>query len=116
VEPGPEVLAGSTRLKAGTAQKLVLNMLTTASMVKIGKTYQNLMVDLNASNDKLKRRAIRLVGHLARVPDNQAKTLLVETHWKVKPAVVMGMLGVSFSEAAARLESAGGILRAALKS
>ncbi len=84
---GPEVLTGSTRLKAGTATKLILNMLTTLSMVRLGKVVENLMIDLNPSNLKLKSRAARIVCELCDVAEDQARRVLEERHWNVKEAV-----------------------------
>ena len=82
-EVGPEVIAGSSRLKAGTAQKMVLNMLTTASMIKIGKTYENFMIDLQATNEKLKDRAIRIVSQIADVSFAVAYEKLINCDWKM---------------------------------
>ena len=86
---GPEVITGSTRMKAGTATKLVLNMLTTASMIKMGKVYGNLMVDLNATNEKLRDRSQRIVMQITGLPRAGAVSLLEQAHGKVKAAVVM---------------------------
>lgn len=87
VEPGPEVVAGSTRLKAGTAQKLVLNMITTATMIRLGKTVGNLMVDVQPTNQKLRDRAVRIVGELTGLPADEALAAL-ETHdWRIKAVV-----------------------------
>ena len=115
VDVGPEVIAGSTRLKAGTAQKLVLNMLSTASMIRSGKVYGNLMVDLTASNAKLRRRARRIVSTVAGVGEEQATRLLEETGYRAKPAILMALTGCSVAEAEQRLAAAGGLLRAALE-
>jgi N-acetylmuramic acid 6-phosphate etherase len=87
LDTGPEVLTGSTRLKAGTATKLVLNMITTLSMVKLGKVASNLMVDLNPSNTKLRARAVRIVGELAKVNDPDAKEALASSKWVVRSAL-----------------------------
>ncbi len=114
VEAGPEVIAGSTRMKAGTAQKLVLNMLTTASMIQLGKTYENLMVDVRPTNRKLRERARRIVSALAGAPEDQAARALEETAYQVKPAVLMLRLGLSAHAASEKLRAAGGKLRAAL--
>jgi N-acetylmuramic acid 6-phosphate etherase len=111
---GPEVLTGSTRLKAGTATKLVLNMLTTIAMVKAGKTYGNLMVDVQAGNAKLKDRARRIVCSVAGVDDPTATAVLRRARWNVKAAIVMARTGVSAARAAARLRQARGSLRLAL--
>lgn len=114
VETGPEVVAGSTRLKAGTAQKLVLNMLSTAAMVRLGKTYGDLMVDLRATNDKLRDRARRIVAQAAGVDDARAAAALAGADGQVKVAVVMLRCGVPAERAAAMVEAAGGNLRRAL--
>jgi N-acetylmuramic acid 6-phosphate etherase len=114
VEVGPEVITGSTRLKAGTAQKLVLNMLSTAAMVRSGKVYGNLMVDLTATNAKLRRRAARIVAEVAGIGPQDALPLLQQTGFRVKPAIVMAVRGCDATEATWRLEAAGGMLREAL--
>lgn len=114
---GPEAIAGSTRLKAGTAQKLVLNMLTTGAMVRIGKTYGNRMVDVQATNAKLVLRARRLLRELGRVEsDTQADTLLAEAGGSVKTAIVMARRGVSAAEAARLLRDADDFLSAVIDS
>lgn len=110
---GPEVVAGSTRLKAGTAQKLVLNMFSTVTMVRLGKTYGNLMVDLNASNAKLRERAIRMVSAATGAPREQALRALESAGMQVKLAILCLQRGISVAEAGARLAAAGGRLRAA---
>ncbi|MBE0588830.1 MAG: N-acetylmuramic acid 6-phosphate etherase [Hydrogenophaga sp.] len=107
---GPEVVAGSTRLKAGTAQKLILNMISTATMIRLGKVYGNLMVDVMVTNQKLAGRARGLVCEIAGVSDEEAARLLALTGNRVKPAVVVALLGVSPEEADRLLESAGGML------
>jgi len=112
---GPEVLTGSTRLKAATAQKMVLNMLSTAAMVRLSKVYQNLMVDLKATNDKLRGRARRIVRTVAGCSEEEAEALLTTTGYRVKPALVMALAGVDLEEAERRLESAGGWIRRALQ-
>ncbi|WP_354488569.1 N-acetylmuramic acid 6-phosphate etherase [Mesorhizobium robiniae] len=111
---GPEVLAGSTRLKSGTAQKLVLNMLTTASMIRIGKSYQNLMVDLNPSNKKLLARAVRIVMQTTGCGARQARQALDQTGNDVKLAILVTMTGMSVEEARKALGNAGGFLRKAV--
>lgn len=111
---GPEVIAGSTRLKAGTAQKLVLNQLTTASMIKLGKTFGNLMVDVQPTNGKLRRRAEAIVGAATGVDAAQARRLLELTAYRAKPAIVMALAGVDAAEARRRLEASGGHVRRAL--
>ena len=96
---GPEVLTGSTRLKAGTATKLVLNQITTVAMVQIGKTYQNLMIDLRATNAKLRDRAIRIISMITAVDRATAEQLLVAADGHVKLALVMHARKVSADEA-----------------
>jgi N-acetylmuramic acid 6-phosphate etherase len=111
---GPEVLSGSTRMKAGTATKMVLNMLTTGAMVKLGKTYGNLMVDLQATNNKLMARSVRIVQEIAGLPHVDATRLLASCDGDLKVAIVSHQLGMAPSRARARLDEAGGRLRAAL--
>ncbi len=111
---GPEVLTGSTRMKSGTAQKLVLNMLTTASMIRIGKSYQNLMVDLRPSNKKLVARAIRIVMQTAGCTAAQAKQALDSTGNDVKLAILVAITGMDVEAARAALGRAGGFLRKAI--
>lgn len=111
---GPEPVSGSTRMKSGTAQKLVLNMLTTMAMVRIGKTYGNLMVDLRATNKKLVRRAERLVRLVTGVDDEQAKKLFESSGGDTKVAILMGLSGLDSAAARERLDAAGGVLRRAL--
>lgn len=108
---GPEVIAGSTRLKAGTAQKLILNMLSTGSMIRLGKVYGNLMVDVMVTNQKLAERAKGLVMRVTGVDDTRAEELLAQTGQRVKPAIVMALRGVSAGEARALLDASGGMLR-----
>jgi len=102
---GPEVLAGSTRLKAGTAQKMVLNMLSTATMVRLGKVYQNRMVDVQSTNKKLERRALEMVSELGEVSKEIAAELLQESGNHVKTAVVMAKLGINSDSAKKLLEA-----------
>ncbi len=108
---GPEVVTGSTRLKAGTATKLVLNTITTGAMVRIGKTYGNLMIDMRATNDKLRDRAERMVATTCGVPRDEARAMLQRAEGSVKIALVMHNRSLSREEAIARLESAGGVVR-----
>lgn len=115
VEVGPEVLSGSTRLKSGTAQKLVLNMFSTIVMVRQGKAYGNLMVDLKATNHKLRERAIRIVRTIAEVSREQAETALAACGFDVRVAVVMLVRNESVESASARVSAAGGRLRVALE-
>jgi N-acetylmuramic acid 6-phosphate etherase len=112
---GPEVLAGSTRLKAGTATKMVLNMLTTGAMVRLGKTYSNLMVDLRASNIKLTERAQRIVATLTGCNAAEARDLLQRCDGEVKTAVVAHKLAMPPDAARARLDAFRGHLRRALE-
>ena len=111
---GPEVIAGSTRLKAGSATKLVLNMLTTASMVRIGKTYGNLMVDVQSTSEKLKDRARRIVIIVTGLDYEGADKLLLRAKWNVKAALVMQKTGLPLTRAMTRLRKAGGVMREAL--
>jgi N-acetylmuramic acid 6-phosphate etherase len=111
---GPEVLAGSTRLKSGTAQKLVLNMLTTASMIRLGKCYQNLMVDLHPTNMKLIARAARIVMLATGCTPEQAQEALKRTDNDVKLAILMTVTGMPIEEAKLALRSASGFLRKAI--
>lgn len=112
---GPEVLTGSTRLKSGTAQKLVLNMLSTASMIRIGKSYQNLMVDLHASNDKLLARAVRIVMQATECSVADAQQALERTGNDVKLAIVTLLTGQSVDDARTAMQGADGFLRRALE-
>ncbi|MGZ4469491.1 MAG: N-acetylmuramic acid 6-phosphate etherase, partial [Nocardioidaceae bacterium] len=113
---GPEVLSGSTRLKAGSAQKVALNVLSTSAMVANGKTYGAWMVDVVASNEKLRRRARRILREAAGVPDERALAALDACGWRTKPALVALLAGVSPAEADRRLERSGGRVRAAVAS
>ncbi len=111
---GPEVISGSTRLKAGTATKLVLNMLTTGAMVRIGKTFGNLMVDLRATNSKLRDRSRRIVESLVGLDEHAAAELLAQCGGELKTAIVAGRTGCTPDEARIRLEQAGGQVRGAV--
>lgn len=111
---GPEVVTGSTRMKAGTATKLVLNMITTGAMIRLGKTYGNLMVDLRATNNKLKDRSERIVVEVCGVTREEARALLAAADKSVKTAIVMKKLGVDRDAALAALEKAGGVIRRAI--
>jgi len=111
---GPEVIAGSTRMKAGTAQKLILNMLSTASMVKLGKVYQNLMVDLQAKSEKLTERSKRIIMILTGLDYKKAEYYLKKTDGKVKTALVMILAGVDKKEAERRLENSEGFIKKAI--
>ena len=108
---GPEVVTGSTRLKAGTATKLILNMITTGAMIRLGKTFGNLMVDLRATNAKLADRSERIVAEVCGLTREQARTLLGLANGSVKLAIVMQSLGVSADEAVKRLAERGGVIR-----
>ncbi len=108
---GPEILTGSTRLKAGTATKLVCNMITTGAMIRIGKSYGNLMVDLRATNVKLTDRAQRIVMMVCEIDRDAARALLQRANASVKLAIVMHALGVDAADAESRLASAGGVIR-----
>lgn len=113
---GPEVLAGSTRLKAGTAQKMVLNMLSTATMVGLGKTFGNLMVDMRPTNAKLRRRAARIVAEATGSSETAALEMLNRCHGETRTAIVALLSGISPDEARQRLKAAGGFVRKALQS
>ena len=112
--PGPEVLTGSTRLKAGTATKLVLNMLTVAAMVRLGKVYENLMVDLRPKSEKLRARARRIVRTLTGVDERDSETALRKAGGSVKLAVVMIRRDCSRRAAESLLRRSEGVLRRAL--
>ena len=103
---GPEVIAGSTRLKAGTATKLVLNILTTAAMIRIGKTYGNLMVDVQMGSEKLRDRARRIITLVTSLEYEDADKLLRRAHWNVKAALVMQKSGLTYTQALSRLRKA----------
>lgn len=110
-EVGPEVIAGSSRLKAGTAQKMILNMLSTGAMIKIGKTYENFMIDLKASNEKLKDRAIKIVSQIAKVNHADALAMLMKSSWEIKVAIVALVKGMDVPKARHELKNHGGVLR-----
>ena len=111
---GPEVIAGSTRLKAGTATKMVLNMLTTAAMVRVGKTYGNLMVDVQTSSEKLKDRARRILTIVSGIDYDEAEALLKRAHWNVKVAIVMQKTGLTYRQALSKLRKADDSVREAI--
>jgi N-acetylmuramic acid 6-phosphate etherase len=111
---GPEVIAGSTRLKAGTATKMVLNMLTTIAMVRIGKTYGNLMVDVRTGSEKLKDRAKRILMIVTGVDDIEAAEFLRQSKWNVKVAIVMQKSHLSATQAARRLRQSNDLVRDAI--
>lgn len=112
---GPEIVTGSTRMKAGTAQKLVLNMLSTGTMIKLGKVYGNLMVDVKASNEKLRERCVRIVCQATGAEDAAARAALAGTNYACKTAIVMLLLGVDKTEAETLLARANGRIAAALE-
>jgi N-acetylmuramic acid 6-phosphate etherase len=111
---GPEVVAGSTRLKAGTATKMVLNMLTTISMIRVGKTYGNLMVDVQVGSEKLKDRAKRIVAMVTGISPDEAGELLRVAKWNTKAAIVMKNANVSYPQAVRRLRKAHDSVREAI--
>jgi len=111
---GPEIIAGSTRLKAGTATKMVLNMLTTVAMIKVGKTYGNLMVDVRTGSEKLRDRARRILGVVTDVDYDTAEALLKRAGWNVKAAIVMQKTGLSRAQALKRLKNADDSIREAI--
>lgn len=111
---GPEIIAGSTRLKAGTATKMVLNMLTTIAMIKVGKTYGNLMVDVKTGSEKLKDRARRIIGVVTGLSYDEADGLLKRAKWNVKAAIVMQKTGATLPQALKRLKSADDLVRDAI--
>ncbi len=114
-EVGPEVIMGSTRMKSGTAQKLVLNMITTAAMIRMGKVYENMMIDLQMTNLKLRERSKRIVMTITGVPYEEAERTLETAGGHVKTALVMIKAGVNLEEAKARLTKADGYVRAAIE-
>lgn len=111
---GPEVITGSTRLKAGTAQKLVLNMISTGVMIRLGKTFGNLMVNVQPTNVKLQARARRIVEQACRLAPEEAEARLAACGGEVKTTIVSALAGVTPDEARRRLDVAGGVVRAAL--
>lgn len=113
-EVGPEVIAGSTRLKSGTAQKMVLNMLSTGTMILLGKTFGNLMVDVRATNSKLRQRAIRIVQAATDLDADAAAALLQSASGEARTAIVAARAGIEPTAARTRLEAVGGSVRAAL--
>ena len=111
---GPEVIAGSTRLKAGTATKIVLNMLTTGAMVRIGKTYGNLMVDVQTGSEKLRDRARRIITIVTGLEYDETDKLLRRAHWNVKAAIVMQKSGLTYPQSLSRLRRAHNSVREAI--
>ena len=112
---GPEVLTGSTRLKAGTAQKLILNMISTGAMIRRGKSYQNLMVDLQMTNKKLVRRGLNIIKEATGVDENEAKEYIEKAKGSVKVAIVMILSDCDYDNAIKRLDKAEGKVRIAIK-
>ena len=110
VKVGPEILSGSTRLKAGTAQKMILNMISTTVMVKLGKVYKNMMVDVKTNNNKLMQRACKIVMELGEVNKKEASDLLIKTGNQIKIAILMAKFGLNLESAKKKLESVGGYL------
>ncbi len=115
-EVGPEVIMGSTRMKSGTAQKLILNMITTAAMIRLGKVYENMMIDLQLTNQKLTERAKRVIMAITGIDYGAAANSLDKAEGHVKTAIVMVKANVSKEEATRRLQKAHGFVRAAVKS
>lgn len=111
---GPEVLTGSTRMKSGTAQKMILNMISTATMVKLGKTYENLMVDVNATNEKLKARALRIVMQATDCDEGTAEQALLASGNNAKAAILMVLTGMNAQQASDQLNAHEGFLRRAV--
>ncbi|MEW5844430.1 MAG: N-acetylmuramic acid 6-phosphate etherase [Bacteroidota bacterium] len=114
VDVGPEVIMGSTRMKSGTAQKLVLNMLTTASMIRLGKIYENMMIDLQLTNKKLTERSKKIIMTITGVGYEEAAEYLIKSKGHVKTAIVMIQAKADYNEAQARLKKADGFVRKAL--
>ena len=115
LDVGPEVITGSTRLKAGTATKIVLNLLTTSAMIRLGKTYGNLMVDVQANSKKLRDRGTRIVSALTDLGYDESLRLLRRAKWNVKSAIVMHERRLTYGDAQARVRAAGGSIRRALE-
>ncbi|MFC4619202.1 N-acetylmuramic acid 6-phosphate etherase [Camelliibacillus cellulosilyticus] len=116
IEPvvGPEVISGSTRMKAGTATKMILNMITTAAMIKMGKVYKNLMVDLNVSNLKLRERAVHILENTTEVSEEKAREFLDAANYDVKTAIVMIKKGLDYKKAKSLLDHVNGYVRLAI--
>ncbi len=111
VNTGEEVISGSTRMKAGSAQKMILNMLTTASMIKIGKTYENLMIDVNPTNKKLKERAVRIVAEISGSTPQIAQNTLEESRFKIKHSILKIKYNLDFDKSEVLLTKFNGVLR-----
>ncbi|NCA41941.1 N-acetylmuramic acid 6-phosphate etherase, partial [Streptococcus equi] len=116
VNVGPEVLAGSTRLKSGTAQKLVLNMISTMTMIGVGKVYDNLMVDLKATNYKLEQRSIHIIEEICGLTFKEAQELYIKADNDIKIAIVMNLCNTTKSDAQSRLVNNNGIVKKAIQS
>ena len=112
---GPEVITGSTRMKAATAHKLILNMITSTSMIKMGKIYENLMVDVSISNEKLKERAKGILSTITKIPFNETEAILEVSNYEVKPAIVMIKADVTYPEAISYIAEADGFVRKAIE-
>ena len=108
---GAEAISGSTRMKAGTAQKLILNMLTTSAMIKVGKVYKNYMIDVKPTNIKLKNRAVKIVSQIAEVSEEKAQDVLQKNDFKIKPVILQLKHGLEISEAERLLAENNGVLR-----
>jgi len=115
LDVGPEVITGSTRLKAGTATKVALNLLTTSAMIRIGKTYGNLMVDVQANSKKLRDRGTRIVSTITGLGYDESLRLLRRARWNVKTAIVMHERRLTYADAVVHLRAAGGVIRRALQ-
>jgi N-acetylmuramic acid 6-phosphate etherase len=115
LDVGPEVITGSTRLKAGTATKVALNLLTTSAMIRVGKTYGNLMVDVQANSKKLRDRGTRIVSTITGLGYDDSLRLLRRAKWSVKTAIVMQQRRLTYVDAMARLRAVGGSVRRALE-
>ena len=114
-EVGPEIIMGSTRMKSGTAQKLILNMITTAAMIRLGKVYENMMIDLQMTNLKLRERAKRIVMIITGVSYDEATDILTASNFHVKTVLVMIKAHVSLEDARMRLKKSNGFVRAAIE-
>ena len=114
LDVGPEIITGSTRMKAGTAQKLVLNTISTITMVRLGKTFGNLMVDVQASNEKLRARARRAVAIATAAPEDEVAAAIAAADGDTKVAIVSLLAGVDAQTARSRLTAAGGVIREAV--
>ncbi len=112
---GPEAICGSSRMKAGTSEKMILNMISTATMVRLGKTYHNLMVDMIPSNKKLIKRSARIVSTLANVDEEEARSYLAQANGNTKTALVMALTGVAKEQAEEALSRNGGVARRAVE-